>query len=639
MALLIALAAGQVRLLAIDQAKPDEAGRAAGGADPHAGLFGAGAGAGRGMTEREALAALYQKQDRTAFERGIALDEFRLLPIVHDDQLKIIDSWARQSLGKIRNRQTIDGKDPVYVALDMALRPEAWVDRNIIYVQAIPVREKLAAFASGVADGGEPSKEKLKEADRIMHEGLVSPTFLLQRPALEILEAMSHDTSKASAVGKVYAGLETFVGLGQTLNFLPPPPAQRGSPWINPKQVVDADAPPATRPVGPMMKAPAPPPPSPYTAEQNLKIKLAFQQLGAGWQGDDVELANTALANFVAVARGIDPEHTMTRTRQVAELWYNKSFNGTIVAFVYFVAMTLFLLVAVGVTRRVEKAALATFAVAVALHLAAMGVRWWLADRIPVKNQFESVMGSACIGCLIGLGLETWKRNGIFGVAFGFVGFLAMTTCLASPYVFGKDLGAPIGKVAGILDDAWLYIHVNIVIASYALIAASFVIGVIYLLLRQWFWVNPIEPEADGAGPAVAMAGAGGLTGGGGGVAQAVAAAPAEVAQLEARRATTLDTLDQANMVVIQMAFWFLGIGIICGAVWADHSWGRPWGWDPKETFALVTWIVYLIIVHLRFVTKAKADWSAWLAIAGFFIMMFNWVGVNFFLQGLHSYA
>ena len=92
-------------------------------------------------------------------------------------------------------------------------------------------------------------------------------------------------------------------------------------------------------------------------------------------------------------------------------------------------------------------------------------------------------------------------------------------------------------------------------------------------------------------------------------------------------------------MVVLQMAFWFLGIGIICGAVWADQSWGRPWGWDPKETFALVTWIVYLIIVHSRFVTRAKGDTTAWLSVAGFAVMMFNWIGVNFWLAGLHSYA
>ena len=88
------------------------------------------------------------------------------------------------------------------------------------------------------------------------------------------------------------------------------------------------------------------------------------------------------------------------------------------------------------------------------------------------------------------------------------------------------------------------------------------------------------------------------------------------VLQIETQRSATLTTLDQANMVILQMAFWFLGIGIICGAVWADHSWGRPWGWDPKETFALITWIVYLIIVHIRIVApKVKQTTTAWLSV------------------------
>jgi ABC-type transport system involved in cytochrome c biogenesis permease subunit len=106
-----------------------------------------------------------------------------------------------------------------------------------------------------------------------------------------------------------------------------------------------------------------------------------------------------------------------------------------------------------------------------------------------------------------------------------------------------------------------------------------------------------------------------------------------------AKEKTLLQRLDAAQVVVMQLAFGLLGVGIILGAVWADQSWGRPWGWDPKETFALVTWIVYLIILHVRLVTKRKAMWTAILAIIGFAIMLFNWIGVNFFLVGLHSYA
>ena len=109
-------------------------------------------------------------------------------------------------------------------------------------------------------------------------------------------------------------------------------------------------------------------------------------------------------------------------------------------------------------------------------------------------------------------------------------------------------------------------------------------------------------------------------------------------------RATTapsqfLAALDLCNLVVLQLAFWILGAGVICGAIWADQSWGRPWGWDPKETFALVTWIVYLVVVHVRIATVDKAWWTAVLGIVGFVIMMLNWIGVNFFLVGLHSYA
>jgi cytochrome c-type biogenesis protein CcsB len=656
----------------IDQAKPGElpaghpgivgpAGGAArgggGAADPHAGMFGGSGGAAlpaggmipggpaAGAPSRDpveaAMAATFAKQDRAAFERGLQLDAFRLMAINHLDQVKIVDSWARQTLSKIRNRQSIDGKDPVITALDMAFRPEAWMDRNIIYIQAIPVREALTAFAPGAND-----TERRAEQERIMHEGLVSPDFLMGQQVLMMLDNMSRDSTKAQAVGKVFTSIETFRTMAETLNILPPPPSADwgpNKPWINPITLVmsesGANGEPATAP-GQSALAGAKKPESPYTPEQTLKIKLAFRQLAVGWRENDVNLVNTGMAGLAALAPTIDPPHYPSETKRVVELWYNRTFNGTLIAFVYFLAMTLFLMVAVGVVKnagKVQRIAWGTFALAVALHVAVMGVRWWLAGRIPIQNQFESVLGAACSGCIIGLILEWRKRNGIYGVAFAFVGFLAMTTCLAAPYVFGTDLGGAVGKVAGILNSAWLYIHVNVVIASYALIFAAAVIGLIYLGLRLWHWINPIEPGMDefpGGGGSMLVGG----TGGGGG-AVAAPAGTLTVAEIEKSRSAVLETLDQANMVVLQMAMWLLGIGIICGAVWADRSWGRPWGWDPKETFALVTWIVYLIIVHLRFVTRAKADLSAVLAVVGCVVMMFNWIGVNFWLKGLHSYA
>jgi ABC-type transport system involved in cytochrome c biogenesis permease subunit len=104
-------------------------------------------------------------------------------------------------------------------------------------------------------------------------------------------------------------------------------------------------------------------------------------------------------------------------------------------------------------------------------------------------------------------------------------------------------------------------------------------------------------------------------------------------------RQRLLADLDQAQMIVLQLAFYLLGVGILLGAYWADHAWGRWWAWDPKETWALITWIVYLIVIHLRFAVQRRALVTAWLSIVGFFVMLWTYWGVNLLLAGLHSYA
>lgn len=100
-----------------------------------------------------------------------------------------------------------------------------------------------------------------------------------------------------------------------------------------------------------------------------------------------------------------------------------------------------------------------------------------------------------------------------------------------------------------------------------------------------------------------------------------------------------LQQVDWSHLIILNMIFVMLFVGTILGAVWADYSWGRPWGWDPKEVFALNTWIVYAILIHMRFVTKNKGLWTAWLSVAGCLMMAFNWCFVNFYIVGLHSYA
>ena len=92
-------------------------------------------------------------------------------------------------------------------------------------------------------------------------------------------------------------------------------------------------------------------------------------------------------------------------------------------------------------------------------------------------------------------------------------------------------------------------------------------------------------------------------------------------------------------MVLVELSFITLWTGLVMGAIWADHSWGRPWGWDPKEVFALNTFFIIIALIHVRMKVRDKGFWTAVLAVLGFEVMMFNWIVINFIVTGLHSYA
>ncbi len=324
-----------------------------------------------------------------------------------------------------------------------------------------------------------------------------------------------------------------------------------------------------------------------------------------GWDDQDAAVFNQSAKTLAELMQEINPAVYPSYARRMVEVIYNRLMMLTIPgAIFYFVAFVLFLMSAQAGVPKLHSWALTFMVIGLIVHSAGIGIRWWLVGGMfpPIKNEFESVMCSAWFGAVVGLALELRKPRGFFGAAASFIGMLSLVAIFAAPYVTDRQIGGEIGQVQGILMSYWLYIHVTMVTASYSLIGMGF-------LLSTW-WL--VRYYAGGGAAAVAAAGPG---------------------------RTFLSTLDLCNLTVLQLAFWMLGAGIIFGAIWADQSWGRPWGWDPKETFALVTWMVYLIAVHVRVVTVNKAWWTALLGFVGFWVMLFNWIGVNFLLVGLHSYA
>ena len=103
-------------------------------------------------------------------------------------------------------------------------------------------------------------------------------------------------------------------------------------------------------------------------------------------------------------------------------------------------------------------------------------------------------------------------------------------------------------------------------------------------------------------------------------------------------RLPSLETLDRINYKCMSYGFPFLTLGIITGSLWAELAWGSYWNWDPKETWSLITWIVYAILIHNRLTIGWRGRRTAYLMIAGFVSVLITFVGVSFFMGGLHSY-
>ena len=392
-------------------------------------------------------------------------------------------------------------------------------------------------------------------------------------------------------------------------------------------------------------------------------------------------MASNAAGTLAQAVVAVDPAAYPSVLKREVEVTYNHLAKMTLPgAACYFVAFALFIAASRSGLASLRLWGIRVLFLGIAVHTVGIGVRWWLVGSIPIKNEFESVMFSAWFGVIVGTLLEVGaiqaafrglaRLGGVrmpagspirdlFGAAAGFVGFLSLIAIFTVPLVSDVSIGQEIGRSNGVLYSYWLYIHVTMVTASYALIGMGFLLSVWWLVKYYANYATvsrvsqrQLEGEAQGFDVVYPT--------GGGAVAVSPLATlmqlfflPAPAARVEqpARRITapavrpidpvvsSLAALDACNLVVLQLAFWALGLGIVFGAIWADMSWGRPWAWDPKETFALITWIVYLIVVHVRVTTEHKAWWTAVLSAGGFFVMLFNWIGVNFYLHGLHSYA
>jgi cytochrome c-type biogenesis protein CcsB len=234
------------------------------------------------------------------------------------------------------------------------------------------------------------------------------------------------------------------------------------------------------------------------------------------------------------------------------------------------------------------------------VHLSAILTRGLAEHRVPWGNMYEFISAICCMAVIVLVAAAVRFR------AY-YIGLFVLV-----PVVFALALDVTVvytaaGPVVPALQSYWIAIHVTAMIVASGLYIVGAVVTVMYLVAER-------SERRTAAGLPSRTSGI-------------VMHLPKPV------------VLDRLSYRSILFAFPVWTFGIMAGAIWADSAWGRYWGWDPKETWSFITWVVYACFLHARATAGWRGRRAAYFQLAGFTCLMFNLVGVNLFITGLHSYA
>lgn len=598
------------------------------------------------IADTEPLEVLTPAEHR-AFARAVDLSGLRHLAVFDNGRVKTLETMAQEHVQRVygrsrwRDPETGMRYDPVFTYLDLVFNHRYYLDKPIVHIEVLPLQRELMR------------EIERDDVDQWTDGSRVAPLLLNQPGSLAVLQGRGADLRFYEAQQQVLRATTALHQTGQRLLMVSPMPGQ--DQWAHLADLADPRlvAGEAIRTANGVALSV-----SDTDAVQDVNDNIFA--LAEAWRTADAEQVNAALATLTQRVPQLNPETYPAQWRLTLEAIYNATHKFTLGYLAYLVG-TIALLIAFAVGRKWIITTGVAFAVlGFVVHSGGMLVRGLLSGRWPIHNQFESFIAFTWFAVLIGLVLMLVRRQWLFGAAA-----TALGTCAL---LMANVVNIPSQDVArdpGILATSnILYIHVNVVLVSYALIALAFFISLIYLAVH-YFGGDAGRGGGSGAGERQASAGDGPLAlvrfaavGLGHELRQLqpqlapAGAAEAQAGATLAETDTTLCTaaplrgrtsllrdLDTAQLIVMQLAFWTLGAGILLGAYWADHAWGRWWGWDPKEVWSLITWIVYLIAIHARFGVRNRGLVTAWLCVVGFFVMLWTYWGVNLLLAGLHSYA
>lgn len=242
-----------------------------------------------------------------------------------------------------------------------------------------------------------------------------------------------------------------------------------------------------------------------------------------------------------------------------------------------------------GKAERIGRSAVALTGLAALMHAVSLALRGAAIGRVPWANMYEFI-SAICFVAVSGWLVVLYRHRGAGASLRRLSGFLLLPIVVLM-FLGGTVLYARAEPLIPALNSYWITIHVSAAITATGILLVSGVASVLYLI------------GARGA---------------------------------RLPDSVTLDRLAYRTAVVALPIWTF---AIITGAIWAEAAWGRYWGWDPKETCALVAWVVYAGYLHARATAGWRGRWAAWINVAGFGVMLFNLFFVNIVIAGFHSYA
>ena len=542
-----------------------------------------------------------------SFSGEVDLDPLDTLAVWQDGRLKSFDSFTRSIMQFITGPRMIDGQSPSFTYMDLVFRPGSYEDIPVIYVKKKPVRAAIinaALSKPGVT---------VQELDEFMETGLVRPSLLRIPEVSERLSLMRSDVLRfAKPVDEITTAMQLLQPdvLRRQLFIIPPFSGSFDDPWQtldgyeNSFAQIDSGA------------------------AGNDSLVRQWKELGEGWTAQNAEAVNAAIVNLggwvPSMCRSVFIDYPSEERLQLESAYFKwKSFNW--VWMIYLLAIILLLMGIVYHWRAASWGGLFIFLFAFSLHTVAIMLRWYISGRWPNTNMFEAVTTSTWFGCCFAILVELFIQRTRMRTLFALSASIAAMVALMAASFMPLHLSPHISNKMPVLHDVWLYIHTNVIIFSYVLIFLAAVSAILYLLLRGWRRLN----GGEGIREYVSAGGVGSLI---------IRRRGGEAALLD-QRTSFGAVLDGTTMILVELSFILLWAGLVMGAIWADHSWGRPWGWDPKEVFALNTFLIYAILIHVRWKSPDKGFWTALLAVIGCAVMLFNWIIINFTISGLHSYA